>query len=199
MKVAYVRVSTKEQNEGRQLEALKQYDVERIFSEKVSGKDTANRPQLIAMLEHVRKDDVVYVESISRIARSTRDFLRIIDRLTEKGVALVSLKESIDTSTPQGKFMLTVFAALSQLERETIGQRQEEGIKLALDTGHTKTGRPYGRPKVTMDTTQFKKVYRQYKANELNATQAAKLLGITLQSFYRRVKEQEEASKSQKG
>lgn len=194
MKVAYVRVSTKEQNEGRQLEALKQYDVERIFSEKVSGKDTANRPQLIEMLNYVRKDDVIYIESISRIARSTRDFLRIIDRLTEKGVALVSLKESIDTSTPQGKFMLTVFAALSQLERETIGQRQEEGIQLALATGNTKTGRAYGRPKVSMDTTQFKKVYRQYQANELNATQAAKLLGITRQSFYRRVKEQEAVS-----
>lgn len=189
MRVAYVRVSSKDQNEGRQLEALKSYEIEKVFLEKISGKNT-NRPELMNMLGFVRNGDVVYIESISRLARSTRDFLKIIDNLSEKGVELVSLKENIDTSTPQGKFMLTVFAALSQLERETIGQRQEEGIKLALETGKTKTGRAYGRPRVSMDITQFRKVYRQYQADELNATQASKLLGITRQSFYRRVKEQ---------
>lgn len=189
MRVAYVRVSSKDQNEGRQLETLKSYEIEKVFLEKISGKNT-NRPELMNMLGFVRNGDVVYIESISRLARSTRDFLKIIDNLSEKGVELVSLKENIDTSTPQGKFMLTVFAALSQLERETIGQRQEEGIKLALETGKTKTGRAYGRPRVSMDITQFRKVYRQYQADELNATQASKLLGITRQSFYRRVKEQ---------
>lgn len=190
LRIAYVRVSSKDQNDGRQLEVLKPYNIEKIFSEKISGK-TTDRPQLLEMLNFVRAGDIVYIESISRLARSTRDFLHLIDKLSAKSTELVSLKENIDTSTPQGKFMLTVFAALSELERETIGQRQEEGIRLALETGKTKTGRAYGRPKVPIDEKQFRKVYRQWRDKDLNTTQAAKLLGVTRQSFYRRVQEQE--------
>jgi DNA invertase Pin-like site-specific DNA recombinase len=185
MKLGYVRVSTKEQNEARQLEALKPYNIEQLYEEKVSGKDT-NRPQLKALQEFARKGDTIYIESISRLARNTLDFLNIVEQFTAKGVHLISLKENIDTSTPQGNFMLSVFAALSQLERDTIKQRQREGIDIALAEG-----KAYGRPKVEVDEKVFRKVYRQYKEQGLTVVQAAKLLGVTRQVFYRRIKELE--------
>lgn len=185
MKLGYVRVSTKEQNEARQLEALRQHGIEKFFEEKVSGRDT-NRPELKALQEFAREGDFIYIESISRLARNTLDFLNLVEQFTAKGIHLVSLKENIDTSTPQGKFMLSVFAALSQLERDTIKQRQREGIDLALSEG-----RSYGRPKVDMDMKSFRKVYRQWKDEGLSVVQAAKLLGVSRQVFYRRVEEYE--------
>ena len=119
MLVGYVRVSTEEQNEARQLVSLEERKVDKIFIDKKSGKN-ADRDGLKSMLAYVREGDTVITESISRIARSTKDLLTIIDSLTKKGVEFVSLKESIDTTTPQGRFMLTVFAAMAELERENI-------------------------------------------------------------------------------
>lgn len=185
MNIAYVRVSTKEQNTGRQLEALKKHDIQKVFEEKVSGKD-ANRPELQAMLSYAREGDVVYVESFSRLARNMLDLLTIIDRLAKNGVGFVSLKENIDTTTAAGRLQLGVFAAIYQFERECSKERQREGIDLALAEG-----RAYGRPKTPVDTRQFNRVFRQWKDGELSVVQAAKLLGITRQTFYRRVEEQE--------
>ena len=115
-KIGYIRVSTKHQETARQEAIMKQYQVERVFAEKMSGKN-ANRPELKAMLDYVREGDTLYIESISRLGRSTRDLLNIIDVLQRKGVTLVSSKENIDTNTPQGRFVLSIFAALSELER----------------------------------------------------------------------------------
>jgi len=129
-KIGYIRVSTEHQEAARQQEIMGDYQVDRIFSEKLSGANT-DRPQLKAMLDYVREGDTLFIESISRLGRSTKDLLNIIDALTEKGVSLISHKENIDTDTPAGKFMLTVFAALSQLEREQLKQRQREGIEIA--------------------------------------------------------------------
>ena len=130
--IGYARVSTDEQNEARQLESFADYSekITKIFIDKMSGKDT-NRPQLKAMLDYVREGDVVVVSDFSRLARSTTDMLQIVQELTDKGVALISIKEKVDTDTPQGRFMLTIFAALAELERETILQRQREGISIA--------------------------------------------------------------------
>ncbi|KYZ75790.1 resolvase [Anaerosporomusa subterranea] len=186
MNIAYIRVSTVEQNTGRQHEALKAHNIEKVFEEKVSGKDT-NRPQLKAMLEFARQSDTIYIESISRLARNTLDFLKIVEQLTAKSVSLISLKENINTSTPQGKFMLSVFAALSQLERDTIKQRQREGIDLAL-----KEGRAYGRPKINI-SDKFKEVYKRWKAKEITAVEAMKLTGTKKNTFYNHVKEIEQA------
>lgn len=129
-KIGYIRVSTEQQETARQQEIMCSYQVNRIFSEKLSGANT-DRPQLRAMLDYVRD----FVESISHLGRSTKDLLNIIDTPTEKGVTLISHKEKIDTDTPTEKFMLTVFAALSQLEREQLKQRQREGIEIAKDQG----------------------------------------------------------------
>lgn len=189
-KLAYVRVSTKEQNEIRQVTAMKELGIhdKLIFVEKLSGKDR-DRPILNDVLNQLRPGDTLYIESISRMARNTRDFLNIMDDIRQKEANLISLKENIDTTTDHGKFMLTVFAALSELERATILDRQREGIDIALSTGNTKTGKAYGRPKSPTDEKMLKKIYRQYKEKKLTATQAAELLKITRQTFYRRVNE----------
>ena len=190
MNIAYVRVSSTDQNTARQHEALKKHSIDKVFEEKLSGKDT-NRPELKALLEYARDSDTVYIESISRLARNTLDFLNIVEQLTAKNVSLVSLKESIDTSTPQGKFMLSVFAALSQLERDTIRQRQREGIDLVMKSGITKTGRAYGRPKALPNN--FAEVYKRWKARKITAVAAMKETGLSKNTFYLRVKEIEQA------
>ena len=117
MLLGYVRVSTIEQNEERQIRALLEQgvDKENIYIDKQSGKN-ANRKALKELLTYCRKGDKVITESISRIARNTKDLLTIIEQLASKGVDFVSLKECIDTATPQGKFMLTVFGAMAELE-----------------------------------------------------------------------------------
>ena len=135
-RIGYIRVSTEHQETARQQEIMCDYQVDRIFSEKISGANK-NRPQLRAMLDYVREGDTLYIESISRLGRSTKDLLNIIDTLTEKGVTLVSHKENIDTDTPAGKFMLTVFAALSQLEREQLKQ-----LRLLRHRESTRDGNP---------------------------------------------------------
>ena len=111
MRVFYVRCSTIEQNEARQLKMAEEQNAEKVFVDKASGKNT-DRAAFKEMMAFVRAGDTVVVESISRIARNTRDLLSIVSDLTEKGVEFVSLKENIDTTTPQGRFMLTVFGAL---------------------------------------------------------------------------------------
>ena len=140
MKIGYVRVSTQEQNTIRQEVMLRELGVDEIFIDKASGKN-ADRPELKRMMEYVRKGDTVIVESISRFARNTRDLLELVERLTAREVEFVSRKEAIDTTTPTGKFMLTVFAAVAELEREYILQRQREGIAIAKQQGKY-LGRP---------------------------------------------------------
>ena len=137
MLIGYARVSTEEQNESRQVEALRQKGVEKIFVDKQTGANT-NRPEFKQMMEFVREGDTVITESFSRISRSTRDLLKIVDTFKSKRVEFISMKENVDTSTPQGKFMLTVFAALAELERATILQRQREGIEIAKAEGISK-------------------------------------------------------------
>ena len=136
MKVGYVRVSTAEQNTARQEVIMEQLGVEKVFMDKMSGKNT-DRPQLQEMLSFVREGDTLVVESISRLARSTKDLLSIMEELDKKKVKFVSQKESIDTSTPNGVFMMTIFAAMAQLERETMLARQREGIEIAKAEGNT--------------------------------------------------------------
>lgn len=181
MRVGYVRVSTKEQNTERQEALMDQLGVGRKYIDKVSGKNT-ERPELQRMMEYVREGDVVVVESISRFARNTKDLLELTERLEEKGVQFVSRKESIDTSTPAGKFMLSVFGALAQLERENILERQAEGIAIAKAEG-----RMNGRPQKAVDT--FADVYAEVKAGSKSASQGARELGIARSTWYRKARE----------
>lgn len=127
MNIAYVRVSTVEQNEERQLEGLKKYNIEKWFNEKVSAKDT-NRPKLKELLEFAREGDTVYIWDFSRLARSTKDLLDIVDIMNDKGINLISIKENLDTTTATGKLMLTMIGAINEFERANLLERQREGI-----------------------------------------------------------------------
>ena len=184
LKIGYIRVSTVEQNIARQEVIMKKLDVEKIFIDKISGKNM-ERPMLKEMMGFVRSGDIVVVESISRFARNTRDLLELVDQLVAKGVQFVSMKEKIDTSTPSGKFMLTVFGAVAQLEHDYILQRQKEGIAIARANGKYQ-----GRKKIQND--RFDEIYEKWKNNEITATQAMKLLNYSKTTFYRRVKEMKE-------
>lgn len=180
MRVAYVRVSTLDQSLARQVDALEKFEIERWFKEKVSGKDT-NREQLRLMLDFVREGDEVYVMDFSRLSRSVGDLLHIVETLNSKGVKLVSLKESLDTSTATGKLMLTVIGAIAEFERQNILERQCEGIAIAKREGRYKGRRP-------KDLENFSVVYENWKKGEITAVAAAKLLDISRGAFYQRVK-----------
>lgn len=137
MNIAYVRVSTIDQNPRRQYEDLNRFNIEKWFEEKASGKD-ANRPILNQMISFSREGDTIYVESFSRLARNTQDLLAIMGTLENKKVNVVSQKENFDTKTPTGKLMLTMIAAISTFERELTLERQREGIALAKRAGKYK-------------------------------------------------------------
>lgn len=185
MLLGYLRVSTCEQNEARQVEALIKYGVEsdNLYVDKQSGKN-ADRQKLKEMMAFARKGDVVVTESISRIARNTKDLLSIIDELSKKNVGFVSLKESIDTNTPQGKFMLTVFGAMAELERASILERQAEGIAIAKQNGVYK-----GKPKKEINKDLFTAVVKRWRSGEITAVEAMSQLDLKPNTFYRRVKE----------
>ena len=171
--VAYVRVSTVEQNEERQKEALKKHDIDKWFTEKVSAKD-ANRPELQKMLDYVREGDTIYIHDLSRLARSTKDLLEIVETLQKKGVELVSNKESIDTSTPTGKLMLTMIGAIAEFERANLLERQKEGIEIAKSKGVYK-----GRKPVDVDVQLFKDYFQRYIKREINKVEFAKSISVS--------------------
>ena len=171
--IAYVRVSTVEQNEQRQIEALEKHNIDKWYTEKVSAKDM-NRPELQKMLDYVRENDTIYVHDFSRLARSTKDLLDIIEFLNGKKVHLVSNKEQLDTSTPQGKLMITMIGAIAEFEREQILERQREGIAIAKRAGKYK-----GRQVKRIDDQKFQECYNQYMKRIINKTQLAKELEIS--------------------
>lgn len=171
--IAYVRVSTAEQNEGRQVEELKKHQIDKWFTEKISGKDT-NRPQLQAMLDYVREGDTVYIHDFSRLARSTKDLLELVEQLQSKGVHLVSNKENLDTGTPTGKLMLTMIAAINEFERENLLERQREGIALAKEAGKYQGGQVK-----RIKEQDFNSAYERYQRRELNKKELAAELKIS--------------------
>ena len=174
MKIGYIRISSADQNTARQELLMEQLGVDEVYIDRISGKNT-NRPELQKMMEYVRRGDTVIVESISRFARNTRDLLELVEQLSVKGVEFVSKKEAIDTTTPTGKFMLTVFGAVAELEREYILQRQREGIAIAKHNG------VYKGP-------ELEKVIVKWRRGEITAAEAMQRLGMSKSTFYRRVK-----------
>jgi len=185
MKFGYVRVSTIEQNTARQEVLMQELGVDKVFIDKTSGK-SMDRPELKKMFDFVREGDIVIVESISRFARNTRELLHMVNLLKEKHVEFVSKKENIDTTTPAGKFMLTIFGAIAELERDYILQRQAEGIEIAKQLGKYS-----GRKKILTDSNKFEAVYKSWKDGEITAVKAMSRLNLTRNTFYRRVKEYE--------
>ena len=171
MIVGYVRVSTVEQNEGRQLVTMDKYSVEKLFIEKVSAKDT-KRPQLQAMIDFVREGDTIVIHDFSRLARSTKDLLELVELFNSKGVKLISNKENIDSSTPTGKLMLTMIGAINEFERANLLERQREGIALAKEQGKYK-----GRKEIKVNNFEYH--YNRYLTRQVNKSQLAKELSVS--------------------
>lgn len=132
--IGYARVSTEGQELTAQLEQLNSAGVDKIFKEKASGVKQ-DRPQLAAMLDHLREGDTVIVCKLDRIARSTKHLLEIVETLEARKVSFKVLNINLDTSTPTGKLMLSMLASIAQFEREMMLERQREGIRLAKDAG----------------------------------------------------------------
>lgn len=192
MNIAYVRVSTVEQNEARQIEGLKKYGIEKWFTEKISGKN-ADRPQLKALLEFVREGDTVYIHDFSRLARSTKDLLSIVEELSNKKVHLVSNKENIDTGTPTGKLMLTMIGAIAEFERTNLLEIQREGIAIQkeLDKHRPIQERKYKDRKPVEPSALFEKLYNIYVKNEISKVQMAKQLGVSRPTLDKLIKEKQ--------
>lgn len=181
MNIAYIRVSTVEQNEQRQIEAMKPFTIEKWFIEKISAKDT-NRPKLQELLEFAREGDTIHVHDFSRLARSTKDLLDIVEQLTQKNIYLVSNKENIDTSTPTGKLMLTMIGAINEFERYNLLERQREGIAIAKRNGKYTGGKRKNVP-------NFENGYQRYLRREISKVALAKELRISRPTLDKLIKE----------
>ena len=182
-KIAYIRVSSDSQHTDRQEELFKDYKIDKYYMEKVSGKSIKDRPELQKMMDYVREGDVVYVESISRFGRSLQDLLNLINQLNEKGVQFKSLKEGdIDTTTPTGKLVFSIFASLAEFERETIKQRQAEGIAIAKEKGVYK-----GRAKKIINRNDFLSLYNRWQNKEITKEYMRKRLNVSLSTLDRRI------------
>ena len=183
MRVGYIRVSTVEQHEDRQVKDLTENaKVSKVFIDKLSGKDT-NRPQLNAMLDYVREGDTVVVSEYSRLARSTKDLLNIIDTLENKGVTVISMKEKLDTSTPDGEFMLTVLAGVATLERKLMLQRQREGIAIAKANGKYKGRQSKQKP------DDWESLKAMYMSRQITVSEIAKRCDVSRPIVYKWLKE----------
>ena len=185
MRVAYVRVSTADQNEARQLEALEKYNIEKWYVEKVSGKDT-NRPKLKEMLDFVRDGDIVYIHDFSRLARSTKDLLDVIEFLGDKGVQLVSNKENLDSSTPSGKLMVTMLGAIYEFERTNNLERQREGIEIAKREKKFKGRKPIN---IDIKSDKFIKLHERYMRRDITKVEMAQELNISRPTLDKLLKE----------
>ena len=171
MIIGYIRVSTVDQNDDRQLVTMEKYNVEKIFRENVSAKDT-NRPELQSMLDFAREGDTIVVHDFSRLARSTKDLLGIVEDLEDRGITLISAKENIDSSSATGKLMLTMIGAINEFERANLLERQREGIQIAKEKGKYK-----GRKEIKIDN--FEEYYNRYLNREFTKSSLAKELNIS--------------------
>lgn len=185
-RVGYCRVSTEEQNLDRQKVLMQELGVIRLYEEKISGRYAGNRPELTKALDYVREGDTFIVSEVSRLARNTRDLLDIVAILEKKGVRFISQKEGIDTDTPQGKFMLTIFGALAELELDYIRQRQAEGIAVAKAQGKF-----IGRKPIDFDKKKMVKLYPDWKAGKMTARAFMRELNLQPATFYRRIRDYE--------
>ncbi|MCH5250556.1 MAG: recombinase family protein [Lachnospiraceae bacterium] len=176
----YARVSTESQSLDRQIDALKKYGVDIIYTEKMTG-TKKDRPELNKLLDRVTEQDIVVVESLSRLGRSTKDLIELTELLQSKGVHLVSLKESIDTNTSTGKLLFTLMSAIAQFERDTIADRTREGLRSARARG-----RMGGRPKTNPE--QVKKAVKLYNIGQYSIKEIEEMTGVKKSTLYRSIR-----------
>jgi len=176
--IGYARVSTLEQNLDRQVDALNSAGVVKLFTEKATGK-TTERPELTRLIEQLREGDVVIISELTRLSRSTKDLFAIVELIQSKGANIKSLKETwLDTTTPHGKLMFTIFAGLSQFEADLTAQRTREGLEAARARG-----RLGGRPKIDEDSV--KKAVKLYRTRQYSVKEIEELTGVKKSTLYR--------------
>ena len=173
----YARVSTEQQNLDRQIDMLQKYGVDFIYNEKMTG-TKRNRPELEKLLERLTEGDTVVVESLSRLGRSTKDLIWLMETFNTKGVNLVSLKESIDTTTSTGKLLFTLMSAIAQFERDVIADRTREGLNSARARG-----RKGGRPRT--DTDKLRKAIKLYNTQQYSLAEIEDMTGVKRSTLYR--------------
>lgn len=175
--LGYARVSTDAQNLDRQIDALNKYGVDCIYNEKMAG-TKKERPELAKMLDRMTDGDTVVIESLSRLGRSTKDLIELTELFHQRGVAIVSLKESIDTNTSTGRLLFTLMSAIAQFERDTIAERTQEGLRAARARG--KVG---GRPRVDADSIQ--KAVKLYNTKQYTIREIEELTVVKKSTLYR--------------
>ena len=176
----YARVSTEQQNLDRQIDMLQKYGVDFIYNEKMTG-TKRNRPELEKLLERLTEGDTVVVESLSRLGRSTKDLIWLMETFNSKGVNLVSLKESIDTTTSTGKLLFTLMSAIAQFERDVIADRTREGLNSARARG-----RKGGRPRT--DSEQLRKAIKLYNTQQYSLAEIEDMTGVKRSTLYRGIR-----------
>ena len=181
MKFGYARVSTDDQELARQIDALNNYGVDKIYKEKITG-TKASRPELDKLKNALREGDSVIIESLSRLGRSTKDLLALLEEWDKQGIKLMSLKENIDTTTPTGKLLVTVLSAISQFERDITVQRTNEGLQAARARG-----RKGGRPKANAENVR--KAVDYYNRQTMSVKEITAICGISQATLYRALNE----------
>ena len=176
----YARVSTEQQNLDRQLDMLQKYGVDFIYNEKMTG-TKRNRPELEKLLERLTEGDTVVVESLSRLGRSTKDLIWLMETFNAKGVNLISLKESIDTTTSTGKLLFTLMSAIAQFERDVIADRTREGLNSARARG-----RKSGRPRT--DSEKLRKAIKLYNTRQYSLAEIEDMTGVKRSTLYRGIR-----------
>ena len=179
----YARVSTADQNLDRQLDALRKYGIDKLFCEKMSG-TKKNRPELDKMLSELSEGDTVVIESLSRLGRSVKNLSELMERFNAQNIRLVSMKETIDTTSPTGRLLYTILSSLAQFERDILVERTTEGLKAARARG-----RVGGRPKTNAKAMQ--KALALYQTKEYSITDITDLTGVSKSALYRALKERQ--------
>ena len=179
----YARVSTAEQNLDRQKDALLKYGVDVLRCEKMSG-TKKNRPELDKMLAELSEGDTVVIESLSRLGRSVKNLSKLMEYFNTQNIRLVSMKETIDTTSPTGRLLYTILSSLAQFERDILVERTAEGLKAARARG-----RVGGRPKT--DAKAMQKAIALYQTKEYSVTDITDLTGVSKSALYRALKERQ--------
>ncbi len=183
MLIGYARVSTEEQNLDRQIDSLIEHGIDKrnIYQEKITG-TKIEREQLQKMIDELREGDTVIVLEITRLSRSTKDLFSIVEQIESKGANIKSLKESwLDTTTPQGKLLFTIFAGISQFERDLISERTKEGLKSARARG-----RNGGRPKKS--TKDIDRAIKLYNSKQYTIKEIEEMTAVSKATLYRNLK-----------
>lgn len=193
MIIGYARCSTADQNLDWQVDALKQYGCEDIFLEKFTG-TSKERPELSILLRSLRKGDTIIICELTRLSRSVKDLFDLVEKIDKAGANIKSLKEPwLDTTTPQGRLLFTIFSGVSQFERELIVERTRAGLKAARARG-----RKGGHPSVNKDTIE--QAMTLYDSGKYPVSQILKMSGICRRTLYKYINiRKEEQSAAKKG